>query len=130
MRESTDFEANITTLEGLREIIENKQEDEWIVEERRPPLDWPSNGKIEFVNYSAKYRSELDYALKDLSFQIKPGEKIGICGRTGSGKSTITLALFRMIEHTCGDIVIDNININQIGLHDLRQRITIIPQVS
>ena len=130
VRESTDFEANITTLEGLRDLIENKQEDEWINENKRPPKDWPSKGKIEFVDYSAKYRNDLDYAIKDLSFQINPGEKVGICGRTGSGKSTITFALFRMIEHTHGSILIDDIDISEIGLHDLRQRITIIPQVS
>ena len=66
--------------------------------------------------------------LNDLNFSIRPGEKVGICGRTGAGKSTILLALFRMMEHTKGDIIIDNVNVKDIGLHDLRQKLTIIPQ--
>jgi ATP-binding cassette subfamily C (CFTR/MRP) protein 1 len=86
-------------------------------------------GNINFKNYYIRYREELDDVLKDISFSIKNGEKIGIVGRTGSGKSTLALALFRMIEYTKGDIEIDYLNINNIGLHDLRHKLNIIPQV-
>ena len=82
------------------------------------------------TNYSCKYRQELDYVLKDINAEILPGEKVGIVGRTGAGKSSLSLALFRLIEHSEGDIMIDNININKIGLHDLRHKLTIIPQVN
>ena len=68
--------------------------------------------------------------LKDINAEILPGEKVGIVGRTGAGKSSLSLALFRLIEHSEGDIMIDNININKIGLHDLRHKLTIIPQVN
>ena len=79
-------------------------------------------------NYSVKYRKDLDNVLDDLSTFIAPGEKIGIVGRTGAGKSSLTLALFRMLENSSGDIFIDDVNINKIGLHDLRHKLTIIPQ--
>jgi ATP-binding cassette subfamily C (CFTR/MRP) protein 1 len=77
-----------------------------------------------------KYRDELDNVLNDLNIEINPGEKIGIVGRTGAGKSSLTLGLFRMIEFTKGDIIIDGVNISNIGLHDLRHKLTIIPQVT
>lgn len=83
---------------------------------------------MEFKNYSTRYRPGLDLVLQDISIQIKPHEKIGIVGRTGAGKSSLTLALFRIIESTSGSIFIDNIDIKTLGLHDLRSRITIIPQ--
>lgn len=67
--------------------------------------------------------------LNEINALILPGEKIGIVGRTGAGKSSLTLALFRLIEVSEGEIVIDDVNINKIGLHDLRHKITIIPQV-
>lgn len=76
-----------------------------------------------------QYRKDLDYVLKEINAEILPGEKIGIVGRTGAGKSSLSLGLFRMLEHSIGDIIIDNININKIGLHDLRHKLTIIPQV-
>ena len=66
--------------------------------------------------------------LKDINLNIGAQEKIGICGRTGAGKSSLTLALFRMIEPVDGKIIIDGEDITQLGLHDLRSRLTIIPQ--
>jgi ABC-type multidrug transport system fused ATPase/permease subunit len=101
--------------------------DDW-VKDFRPDKNWPSQGRIVFKNFCAKYRDELEFSLKDLSFEINAGEKIGICGRTGSGKSTLALCLFRMLDYTYGGIFIDGININDIGIHDLRHKLTIIPQ--
>ncbi|PVU91420.1 hypothetical protein BB559_001398 [Furculomyces boomerangus] len=90
--------------------------------------NWPEHGKIDFINYSTKYREGLEPVLKNITLSIKPGEKIGVVGRTGAGKSSFTLGLFRIIEPTEGKIVIDGVDITEIGLSDLRSRISIIPQ--
>lgn len=126
---SADFETNITSVERIKEYFDTPHEDEWRIEKTKPPATWPESGHVSFVNYSVKYREGLDDVLRDLSFTIQPGEKIGIVGRTGAGKSSLTLALFRILEHNQGSIFIDNIDIKSIGLHDLRHKITIIPQV-
>ena len=89
---------------------------------------WPNKGQIKFERVSMKYREELDPILNDLSFEILPGEKIGVVGRTGAGKSSLIQALFRMVEYHKGRIQIDGINIKDIGLHTLRGNISIIPQ--
>lgn len=83
---------------------------------------------VEFKNFQVRYREGLDLVLKGIDFAVKSQEKIGIVGRTGAGKSSLTLALFRIIEAVDGQIVIDDINIAEIGLHSLRSRLTIIPQ--
>uniref|UniRef100_A0A915EWI1 Multidrug resistance-associated protein 1 n=1 Tax=Ditylenchus dipsaci TaxID=166011 RepID=A0A915EWI1_9BILA len=94
----------------------------------KPPKDWPQAGAIEFVDYSTRYRPGLELVVKNISAQIHPCEKIGIVGRTGAGKSSLTLALFRMIEPADGKILIDGLDIRYLGLHDLRSNLTIIPQ--
>jgi ABC-type multidrug transport system fused ATPase/permease subunit len=91
-------------------------------------INWPENGKIKFENYSTKYRPDTDIVLKKINFNVNSQEKIGIVGRTGSGKSTITLSLFRILEPIEGIISIDDIDITTIGLKKLRSNITIIPQ--
>lgn len=95
--------------------------------DKRPPNDWPQKGIIHFRDVYLQYPGDNHSVLKKLNFFIKPGEKIGIVGRTGAGKSSIIAALFRMIEPT-GIIFIDGIDIKEIGLHDLRSKISIIPQ--
>ena len=93
----------------------------------KPPEDWPTKGEIVLEDVSLKYSSSLPLILKNLSFSVKPSEKIGIVGRTGAGKSSIITVLFRMAE-PAGSINIDGIDIKSIGLHDLRKKISIIPQ--
>ena len=90
--------------------------------------NFPKTGKIEFKNFSVKYRPDTKIILKNLTFVIKPGEKIGVVGRTGSGKSTLALCLFRILEPTFGKILIDDVDITKIGLSLLREIITVIPQ--
>ena len=88
--------------------------------------NWPQHGQIKFENVSFSYAENLPDVLKNLSFEIKSGEKVGIIGRTGAGKSSIIQALYRMAEPK-GDIIIDGVNIKKLGLHDLRKRLSIIP---
>ena len=89
---------------------------------------WPHEGKVKFENYSVKYRPDTEIVLKDINFEINGGEKVGIVGRTGSGKSTISLCLFRLLEPLKGKIYIDDVDITTIGLTKLRSNLTIIPQ--
>jgi ATP-binding cassette, subfamily C (CFTR/MRP), member 1 len=89
---------------------------------------WMSDGKIEFCSYSVKYRPDTEIVLNDISITINPREKIGVVGRTGAGKSTLCIAICRIIERQSGCIKIDGIDINTLGLADLRSQITIIPQ--
>ncbi|AJS20085.1 Yor1p [Saccharomyces cerevisiae YJM1307] len=96
--------------------------------EMTPPESWPSMGEIIFENVDFAYRPGLPIVLKNLNLNIKSGEKIGICGRTGAGKSTIMSALYRLNELTAGKILIDNVDISQLGLFDLRRKLAIIPQ--
>uniref|UniRef100_A0A8D0DBY8 ATP-binding cassette, sub-family C (CFTR/MRP), member 3 n=1 Tax=Sander lucioperca TaxID=283035 RepID=A0A8D0DBY8_SANLU len=100
----------------------------WEVEDKKPPPEWPMEGNVEFHDYSVRYREGLDLVLKNLTLSVKGGEKIGIVGRTGAGKSSMTLCLFRLLEAAAGEITIDKVKISEIGLHDLRSKLTIIPQ--
>ncbi|KAM7294868.1 putative multidrug resistance protein [Ixodes scapularis] len=96
--------------------------------EPSPPEGWPQNGVITFVNFSARYREGMRPCIRDVNIEFLASEKVAIVGRTGAGKSTLTLALFRIIEATKGSILIDGVDISEVGLHDLRSRLTIIPQ--
>ncbi|KAF0684225.1 Aste57867_23788 [Aphanomyces stellatus] len=93
-----------------------------------PSADWPAQGKLEFKDYSMRYRDHLDLVLTNVSFNVAGGQKVGICGRTGSGKSSLMAALFRMVEGANGCIEIDGVNIASVALSTLRSRLTIIPQ--
>ena len=101
---------------------------EWYIDTSRPPDDWPDEGKVAFENYSTRYRPGLDLVLRGITASVRPREKIGIVGRTGAGKSSLTVALFRLIEAAGGYIQIDGVPINILGLHQLRSKITILPQ--
>ncbi|XP_011616814.2 canalicular multispecific organic anion transporter 2 isoform X2 [Takifugu rubripes] len=128
VRMSSDLENNIVAVERVKEYSETKTEAPWVVEDKRPPPEWPMEGNVEFHDYSVRYREGLDLVLKKLNLSVKGGEKIGIVGRTGAGKSSMTLCLFRLLEAAAGEITIDDVTISEIGLHDLRSKLTIIPQ--
>ncbi|KAI0833082.1 P-loop containing nucleoside triphosphate hydrolase protein [Hypoxylon sp. FL0890] len=121
-------EQNMNSVERVKEYLDVEQEAEAINEKNRPPQNWPAHGAVEFIGYSTRYRKELDPVLKNVTFKIEPLEKVGIVGRTGAGKSSLTLAIFRALEAETGKILIDNIDISLIGLQDLREAITIVPQ--
>lgn len=119
---------SIVSVERILEYTDLSLEADWIVEGNSPPKNWPSMGRVEFIDYATRYRKGLDLVLKGITATIEPCEKIGIVGRTGAGKSSLTLALFRLIEPANGCIRIDGIDIFQLGLHQLRKCLTIIPQ--
>ncbi|KAL8569306.1 hypothetical protein ACOMHN_024254 [Nucella lapillus] len=128
IRMVTDFETNIVSVERMKEYSELETEAPWVNPARRPLESWPPEGMVEWRDYQTSYRPGLDPILKGLSCRIRPAEKVGIVGRTGAGKSSLSLALFRLMEATGGAILIDGVNIADIGLHDLRSRLTILPQ--
>ncbi|KAL8281440.1 hypothetical protein RQP46_006124 [Phenoliferia psychrophenolica] len=121
-------EINFNSVERVREYLELDQESKnGII----PPAIWPSrDGSIEIEGLTASYAPELPPVLKNVTFSILPKEKVGICGRTGSGKSTLGLSFFRFIEPTSGRIVIDGLDINTLSLPELRSRLTIVAQES
>ncbi|KAK6349604.1 hypothetical protein TWF696_005888 [Orbilia brochopaga] len=121
-------EQNMNSIERLKEYLEIEQEAADVIPDHRPPQDWPSKGAVSFEGYSTRYRSDLDLVLKQVSFDVKPCEKVGIVGRTGAGKSSLALALFRALEAEEGKILIDGVDISKIGLKDLRDGITMVPQ--
>ncbi|GAB1302447.1 ATP-binding cassette sub-family C member 2 [Apodemus speciosus] len=127
VRMTSEAETNIVAVERISEYINVDNEAPWVTD-KRPPADWPRKGEIQFNNYQVRYRPELDLVLKGITCNIKSTEKIGVVGRTGAGKSSLTNCLFRILESAGGQIIIDGIDIASIGLHDLRGRLTIIPQ--
>lgn len=122
-----NVENNIVAVERIKEYSHTPNEAEW--ESDKPPAkEWPQAGQVTFANYGMRYREGLELAIKGLDCHITGGEKVGIVGRTGAGKSSLTVALFRMVEAATGSISIDGIDISKIGLHELRHKLTIIPQ--
>ncbi|BFZ12050.1 hypothetical protein BsWGS_15089 [Bradybaena similaris] len=128
VRQVSEFETNIVSVERLKEYSQVDQEAALINPLKRPAPHWPNRGNVIFTDYKTRYRQGLDLVLKGVTCHISGGEKIGIVGRTGAGKSSLTVSLFRIIEAVGGSISIDGINIADIGLHDLRSKLTILPQ--
>lgn len=120
--------TKVSSVERVEEFINVPPEAANDVPETQPPMDWPSDGSIEFCGYSMRYRDDLSDVLDDISLRIEPGEKIGIVGRTGAGKTSLTAALFRSVEGSKGSIFIDGLNISTLGLHTLREAIVVVPQ--
>ncbi|EKM77362.1 hypothetical protein AGABI1DRAFT_130448 [Agaricus bisporus var. burnettii JB137-S8] len=127
VRRFVGLEQSMVALERVKEYSELKREPPEFIEPR-PPASWPSRGAIKCEDLVIRYAPDLPDVLHRLNFQIIPGEKVGILGRTGSGKSTLALSFFRFVEPTEGRILIDELDTSQIGLTDLRSRLTIIPQ--
>ena len=132
--QGTHVEKSLISLERCdtySKIPSEKYEDEKLSSKKIYSLSdksWPVEGKVNYENYSMKYRPNCDLALKDVNIEINPGEKIGIVGRTGSGKSSLTLSLFRIVEAFSGKIIIDGENISEIPLKKLRRSVSIVPQ--
>ena len=121
-------EQNMNHMERIKTFLDVEQEAPAEIPEKKPEGAWPAKGAVEFVNYTTRYRPDLEPVLRNLSFKIKAQEKVGIVGRTGAGKSSLALALFRGLEADKGTITIDGVDIGTIGLRDLRENLTIVPQ--
>lgn len=128
VRQSAELESQMTSVERVDEFshIENEKNLELSVEQK-PPEFWPEAGRITFENVSLAYAPDAQPVLKELNFEIKAREKIGIVGRTGAGKSSMISSLFRLLQPT-GRILIDKIDTNTISLTELRKKLSIIPQ--
>ncbi|XP_014665405.1 PREDICTED: multidrug resistance-associated protein 5-like [Priapulus caudatus] len=126
----SEAESRFTCVERIHHYIQHLESESSTEVEllNHAEKSWPQNGSIRFQKVCLKYREGLPLVLKDLTLEIKAGEKIGICGRTGAGKSSLGTALFRLVELESGYISIDTVDISKVGLEDLRSRIAIIPQ--
>ncbi|MED6199932.1 Canalicular multispecific organic anion transporter 2 [Stylosanthes scabra] len=123
-----DLENKMISVERILQYTSIRSEPPLVVEENRPNSSWPSNGEVDICNLQVRYAPHLPLVLHGLTCTFRGGLKTGIVGRTGSGKTTLIQTLFRIIEPAAGEVVIDGINISSIGLHDLRSRLSIIPQ--
>lgn len=126
MRQWSELENHMTSVERVMEYTEVKSEP---IRQQllNVPKTWPEFGKIIFQNVSMRYSLDSPYVLKNLNFTIYPGEKIGVVGRTGAGKTSMIAALFQLYEIE-GNVIIDDINTTSMPLEQLRSKISIIPQ--
>ncbi|KAF6835949.1 ABC multidrug transporter [Colletotrichum plurivorum] len=124
----TDLEASLGAVARLRRFLLEAPREDGPAECATVPENWPSSGLIEVKDVSAAYRQESRPVLRNVSLTIRPNQKIGICGRTGSGKSSFILALLRLVEYQSGTIYIDGIDLSQIPRVTLRDRLNALPQ--
>ncbi|KAK2404492.1 ABC transporter C family member [Trifolium repens] len=118
----------IISVERLNQYTHVPSEAPEVIEGNRPPPNWPVVGRVEIKELQIRYRPDAPLVLRGITCTFEGGHKIGIVGRTGSGKTTLIGALFRLVEPAGGKIIVDGIDISSIGLHDLRSRFGIIPQ--
>lgn len=125
IRGYANLEMAFNATERIVEYTELKTEDQG---GEKPPAAWPTEGRVEVSNLVAAYAEDLPPVLKGLSFTVEGHQRVGVVGRTGAGKSSLTLALFRFINCREGTVYIDGIDTSKISLHELRSRLAIIPQ--
>lgn len=131
IRLALDLETRLVSVERIEAYIRLLRTEKSITLQPEKPLlldDWPETGRVSFREVALRYRANLPLALRGVTFDVQPGAKMAIAGRTGAGKSSITFALFRLVEIASGAVYIDGIDIRNIPLEVLRSRITIIPQ--
>ncbi|KAL6602856.1 hypothetical protein ACP70R_043217 [Stipagrostis hirtigluma subsp. patula] len=122
------LETYIISVERIKQYMHIPSEPQAIVQENRPPITWPQEGRIDLQDLKVKYRTNAPLVLKGITCTFAAGNKIGVVGRTGSGKSTLISSLFRLVDPVGGRILIDNLDICSMGLKDLRTKLSIIPQ--
>lgn len=118
----------IISVERIKQFMHIPPEPPAVVEDKRPPPSWPSKGRIELLDLKIRYRPNAPIVLKGITCTFREGSRIGVVGRTGSGKTTLISALFRLVDPYSGQIIVDGIDICSIGLKDLRLKLSIIPQ--
>lgn len=129
VRSATDLEGEMSCVERANYYANDLPQEASSVLKRSPaPKNWPERGEIEFENVTMRYRDGLPLALRGLSTSIHSGEKLGVVGRTGSGKSSLIVALLRMVELASGTIRIDGVDLHTLELDEIRSKLTIIPQ--
>ncbi|PPR95342.1 hypothetical protein GOBAR_AA25328 [Gossypium barbadense] len=122
------MENKIISVERILQYCSIPSEPALVVETNRPDHSWPYHGEVHIRDLQVRYAPHMPLVLRGLTCTFPGGLKTGIVGRTGSGKSTLIQTLFRIVEPAAGQIIIDGVNISSIGLHDLRSRLSIIPQ--
>jgi len=128
-RESADRETQMVSVERVQNYVTNvKQEAPLRIPNENMGPGWPRNGNIVVDGVTMRYREGLPIVLDGISLDIKAGERVGIVGRTGCGKSSFLSTLLRLVELESGRISVDDVDISQIGLHDLRSKVAMIPQ--
>ncbi|XP_035251927.1 ATP-binding cassette sub-family C member 8 isoform X2 [Anguilla anguilla] len=129
VRNLADMEVQLGSVKRISSLLQTEPENyEGLLTATQVPDSWPHQGEIQIQNLSVRYDSTLKPVLKHVHAHISPGQKVGICGRTGSGKSSFSLAFFRMVDTFEGRIVIDGIDIAKLPLQTLRSRFSIILQ--
>ncbi|KAI9339971.1 P-loop containing nucleoside triphosphate hydrolase protein [Obelidium mucronatum] len=129
VRQFTDTEVAMNAVERVEYYAKDVEvEAPAIIPDNRTDKNWPATGAIEITNLEMRYAPDLPLVVKGVTFSIADKQKIGVVGRTGSGKSSLMQALYRMVEPSAGTVVIDGIDISKIGLADLRNGLAIIPQ--
>ncbi|KAL5795592.1 hypothetical protein ACOSQ2_000412 [Xanthoceras sorbifolium] len=121
-------ENRMVSVERIKQFTTIPSESAWEMKDCLPPPNWPAHGSVDLKDLQVRYRPNTPLVLKGLTLSIHGGEKIGVVGRTGSGKSTLIQVFFRLVEPSGGKIIVDGIDISMLGLHDLRTRFGIIPQ--
>lgn len=128
VRSVTELEGYMSSVERVNHYSRKLPQEAESEVEGAVTAEWPANGSIEFEGIEMRYRDSLPLVLKGLNLSVKGGEKIGVVGRTGSGKSSLMMALLRMVEVCGGRIVVDGVDLRAAGLNDVRKKMTIIPQ--
>lgn len=127
VRGFSDFNSEVNAVQRIDNYVRKTQTEKTDVIEQLPKV-WPPAGKIQYNDVVLSYFPGYPPVLNGVSLTIRSGEKIGICGRTGSGKSTLMMALFRLVELERGSVTIDGVDIGKVGLREFRSRLAIIPQ--
>ncbi|KAJ1499192.1 hypothetical protein HMI56_004531 [Coelomomyces lativittatus] len=127
IRSQAMVEMDMNSVERLCEWIEHIEQEPQL--KKHPVLyGWPNKGVIRFNHLTVQYSPTLPTVLKDLTFTVQSGEKVGICGRTGAGKSSLAASIFRFVPWVHGSIMIDQVDISTLDLNDLRSKLTMVPQ--